>query len=166
MVPVKFTHKRFVLLAGKGGRALAAIVELTPARVDLLLRLVEGPILQRELCIEMGVVPAVVSRMLSALERLGLVKRSVAPHDRRFRIITLLDPGRKRLHTLYDGFIPTHGLATVQSSAEDMLHYDWQDELHAAGVRGEPPSYEDMRPLLRRMVSSVWNMNYQHEWFG
>ena len=75
MVPVYFTHKRFVLLSGKAGRAFAKIAELTPARVDLLLRLVRGPVLQRDLCIEMGVVPAVVTKMVNALERLGLLRR-------------------------------------------------------------------------------------------
>ena len=164
MVRVYFTHKRLVLFAGTVGRALAEIVGLTPARVDLLFRLVDGPILQRDLVLEMGVVPAVVSRMLTALEALGLVERSVAPRDRRFRVVTLLDEGKARLETLYDGFLPDSGLGTIQTSAEDYIASEWWKALADEGVRADAPAHEDKRSLLRRMTIGVWKMDYLDEW--
>ena len=113
MMPVVMTHKRFVLLAGKGGRALAAIAGLTPARADLLLRLSKGPLVQRDIGMELCVGAAVISRMVSALERLGFVKRSRVPGDGRLRLVSLLERATRALNKLYDGFVPDDGTGDI-----------------------------------------------------
>ena len=166
MLPVFFTHKRFVLLSGKAGRAMAKIVRTTPARVDLLLRLVEGPILQRDLVIEMGVCDAVVSRMLAAIEKLGFVKRTIYPRDRRMRIVTLLDEGRRRVEKLYDGIIPEAGLGTVQLCSEGLVFDDWEQVIAANGAPMRGPDGTNQRGLLERMLYTITRTNYDQQWFG
>ena len=74
-------------------------IGLTAARFDLLSALA-GPRLQLggaeaqvELVQALGVSPPVVSRMLKALEKLGLVKRFRMDEDRRFKLVSLTTKG-------------------------------------------------------------------------
>ena len=74
-------------------------IGLTAARFDLLSALA-GPRLQLggaeaqfELVQTLGVSPPVVSRMLKALEKLGLVKRVRMDEDRRFKLVFLTNKG-------------------------------------------------------------------------
>ena len=74
-------------------------IGLTAARFDLLSALA-GPRLklggaeaQVELVQTLGVSPPVVSRMLKALEKLGLVKRVRMDEDRRFKLVFLTNKG-------------------------------------------------------------------------
>ena len=75
-------------------------IGLTAARFDLLSALA-GPHLrcgmfaevQFELVRTLGVSPPVVSRMLKALEGLGLVKRVRMEEDRRFQLVSLTKKG-------------------------------------------------------------------------
>ena len=76
-----------------------AAIGLTAARFDLLSALA-GPRLVRlgakaqcELVRALGVSPPVVSRMLKALEELGLVKRFRMDEDRRFNLVFFTDKG-------------------------------------------------------------------------
>ena len=46
------------------------------------------------------------SRAVERLERLGLVRREVAPEDRRGNYAVLLAPGRERLERALDGHVP------------------------------------------------------------
>ena len=83
-------------------RGLAAL-GLTAARFDMLfmLRGLSGPgILQRELRLGLGVSAPVVSRMLKALEALGLVSRELCLQDRRQRWVKLTALGRSRVQIL------------------------------------------------------------------
>jgi DNA-binding MarR family transcriptional regulator len=74
-------------------------IGLTAARFDLLYAVKDcgGAVLQSALRKILGVCRATVSKMLISLEKLGLVKRSVYPGDRRQRLVTLTWPGRKKL---------------------------------------------------------------------
>jgi DNA-binding MarR family transcriptional regulator len=79
-------------------RKVLATVGLTAARFDVLHPLLNQrgdysyPVLQDELRRKLGVTAGVVSRMLGALEQLGLVRRRRA-HDRRRRVVELTERG-------------------------------------------------------------------------
>src|SRR5688572_1120667 len=89
MRPLLFTFKRLALLAGPCARGFGALVSLTPQRCDLMFCLRERPMIQRDLAFELGVVRSVVSKMVTALEKLGIVERRGVPGDRRLRLVTL-----------------------------------------------------------------------------
>jgi DNA-binding MarR family transcriptional regulator len=80
-------------------RKVLAAAGLTAARFDLLHPLLNQrgndsyPVLQDELRRQLGVTAGVVSRMLSALEKLGLVRRRTPFHDRRRRLVQLTEQG-------------------------------------------------------------------------
>ena len=83
-------------------RALAAL-GLTAARFDLLYAIYEGEedgTPQRDLVGDLGVSAPVVSRMLKALEELGLVARWTASMDRRCRWVRLTPEGLSRVRLL------------------------------------------------------------------
>jgi DNA-binding MarR family transcriptional regulator len=81
-------------------RATLAAMGLTAARFDLLFALLEGErececgTLQSDLRRELGVSRPTVSRMLSSLETLGLVRRERSPYDRRQVSVELTRRGR------------------------------------------------------------------------
>ena len=54
-----------------------------------------GELTTKELARRLDVDPANTSTMLTKLERRGLVHREAAPHDRRKRVVSLTDEGRK-----------------------------------------------------------------------
>ena len=74
-------------------------IGLTAARFDMLYAIKEsrGGVLQSVLRDILGYCRATTSKMLISLEKLGLIKRSVYPRDRRQRLVELTWPGRKRL---------------------------------------------------------------------
>jgi DNA-binding MarR family transcriptional regulator len=55
----------------------------------------KGPIKISELCEHMLVSPGAASQMVDRLEKLGMVKRSPDPKDRRVRQVTVLKKGEK-----------------------------------------------------------------------
>ena len=84
-------------------RAALARMGLTAARFDMLYAVRErrNGVDQRNLQRRLGVGRSTVSRMLASLEGLGLVKRSVAAHDRRRRLVKLTTKGRWRISFAY-----------------------------------------------------------------
>jgi DNA-binding MarR family transcriptional regulator len=72
---------------------------LTAARFDMLyaVKEVRNGVDQRNLQQRLGVGRSTVSRMLASLEQLGLVKRIVAGHDRRRKVVRLTTRGRWRI---------------------------------------------------------------------
>jgi DNA-binding MarR family transcriptional regulator len=76
---------------------------LTPARLELLMKIhaAEG-IAQRELTRVLGVTPPVLTRMLEALDRLGLVVRRPCGHDQRAKVLALTPEGRRRVEQALD----------------------------------------------------------------
>ena len=82
-------------------RSALKAVGLTAARFDLLFALYDQPRgadAQSALTRELGVSRSTVSRMLGSLEKLGIVRRTPHPHDRRQRWVALTDAGRARIH--------------------------------------------------------------------
>jgi DNA-binding MarR family transcriptional regulator len=80
-------------------RTALARMGLTAARFDLLYAVRErrNGVDQRNLQRRLGVGRSTVSRMLASLEKLGLVRRSVAGHDRRRKVVQLTTRGRWRI---------------------------------------------------------------------
>ena len=80
-------------------RSALAKMGLTAARFDMLFAVKErrDGVDQRNLQRRLGVGRSTVSRMLASLEQLGLVKRTVAAHDRRRKLVQLTTRGRWRI---------------------------------------------------------------------
>jgi DNA-binding MarR family transcriptional regulator len=100
MHPLPFTFKRIHHRLLAFARPFAKFFATTPARYDMLVRIDDyRGIFQAWLSIELGVTRATVSRMLIALERLGLVKRTWRIESdyfgRRSKWVTLTDEGRR-----------------------------------------------------------------------
>ncbi len=98
---MRLNLKRLGLLAGKGARMFAERARLTPQRVDLLLMLRRECLKQSDLAAFLCVTRSVVTKMVVALEGLGLVVRSVGTRDRRERYARLTDAGRARLELCF-----------------------------------------------------------------
>jgi DNA-binding MarR family transcriptional regulator len=100
---VVFRIKRAFQATVRVTRPLFCSLEVTPARVDMLLSIGDVGCWQRELRRSLGVSAATVSRMLGALERSGLVRRERGKRDTRQRFVSLTDRGRalrRRAHRL------------------------------------------------------------------
>jgi DNA-binding MarR family transcriptional regulator len=85
-----------------GIRELLRKIGLTPARHDMLAALRRfatqvPPLRQREVRSTLGVSGPTVSRMLKALEKLGLVQREKDPEDRRHRLVRITPSGAAAL---------------------------------------------------------------------
>jgi len=156
---VPFSLKRFVLMASRNARAFAAIADLTPARADVLIALLSGELAQCELVDVFGITAPVVSRMVRALEGLGLVARRVSPRDRRVRLVSITDQGRNSLDAFWDGWMAGEGQDSVQASSEGQLLWDWCDELADNGVGLILPT-DDKGPFLRRMRDTLLSTDY------
>jgi DNA-binding MarR family transcriptional regulator len=76
---------------------------LTPARLDMLIAIAwhRRGMSQRDLILTLDVVPPVVTRMLKALAKLGLVRRGVHPTDRRMRWVRVTKLCRQVLRAIY-----------------------------------------------------------------
>jgi DNA-binding MarR family transcriptional regulator len=87
-------------------RVALAEMGLTAARFDMLFALSEyrRGLLQSSLLRVLGVGRTTVSRMLAALEKLGLVKRTVVKRDRRRKRVELTPLGRSRIAFAYRRF--------------------------------------------------------------
>jgi DNA-binding MarR family transcriptional regulator len=100
MHPMFFSVKQTHIAALRKLWPLAAECGLTPARFDLM-RVVglynDVGIPQWKLVRQLGVAPAVVSRMLRELTKLAFVRRYRDPHDRRVNIVHLTDEGEERI---------------------------------------------------------------------
>jgi DNA-binding MarR family transcriptional regulator len=157
---VRFTFKRFVLLAGKNGRAFSKLNGSTPQRNDLLMLIRHGELAQKQIALALGVTRPVVSRMIDALEERGLVKRTIPPEDRRYRIISLTPKGEKSLMVLFDNYACEDGIRSLQSDMEGSLMYEWGLVFKQAGVSTQFLSIEDQSELLEHMQPTVWKCAY------
>jgi len=155
-----FTFKRFVLLAGKRGRAWTKIVDSTPQRVDLLLAVRECALPQKFVAMELCVTKSVVSRMVDGLEGLGLVKRVIPLCDRRVRLVTITAKGIDVLEKMHDNYLADPPYGNVQLFAEGSLLYEWEPVLKKHRVRTKLLSTDDQRELLQRMQPAVWRSVY------
>lgn len=163
---VRFSLKRIVLMASRNARAFAAVAELTPARADMLIALLHAElgVAQRDLVHTFGITAPVVSRMVRALETLGFVSRRVCPRDRRVRLVSITDKGRKALDVLFDGWMADTGEALVQANAEQDLLDEWNDPLADKGIHLTMPLF-DAGPFLRHMRATLLSTEYWEHTF-
>jgi DNA-binding MarR family transcriptional regulator len=113
-------------------RAPLARIGLTAARFDLLYA-VKGNrhgVMQSALRRLLGVCRATVSKMLASLEKLGLVRRSVWPLDRRQKLVELTNRGRWRISRAYFQFTRSGWVQLAVDSAlgAEGQMYRWYDE--------------------------------------
>ncbi len=153
---MRLNLKRLALLAGTCARAVAARVQLTPQRVDLMLVVREGDQTQVQLAQRLCVTPPVVSRMLKALRELGLVDSVVDPCDSRRRIPRLTEAGLERLARSFPK--PTRRGAQTRGEAEWLR--GWRAHLAKLGIRVD----SILRGHMPRTfgVYSAWNSRYGH----
>jgi DNA-binding MarR family transcriptional regulator len=152
-----FSFKRLVLLAGHEARAFAALANLTPARGDLMMTMLCEELSQKALSLAVGVAECVISRMVRALEKLGLVARRTPPEDRRVRLVSLTETGRKTLDVFFHGWMSDEGQDSIQASAENALLMKFEDEFRSIGFRVELPPQDvglALRAIRRAHASS------------
>ena len=109
---------------------------------------------------ELCVTKSVVSRMVDALEGLGLVKRVIPLYDRRVRLVTITPKGIAVLERMHDNFLADPPYGNVQLFSEGSLMYEWEHVLKKHDVRTEFLSTDDQRELLQRMQPAVWRSVY------
>ncbi len=163
MRPLLFTFKRLALLAGPLTRAFSALVHLTPQRVDLMFFLRERPMIQRDLAFEMGVVRSVVSKMVTALEKLGLVVRRGVQRDRRLRLVTLTQRAFDLMSLLLEHAPLDHEGNCLQIAAERQVLGDFEAPLREQKVGISDFSIRDHRELIARMRAQMFPTKPQ--WF-
>lgn len=147
--PLRLTFKRATLLAGHWARQLALVAKLTPARADLMLLLRDHPMLQAGIIREMCVSAPVVSRMLKALEGLGLVQRRPHPSDHRYRIVELTRLGHEALAPLFEDLLPEGDEAgTVQDAAESITLTYLKGPLTQLAIQTDIPCDRNLRETL------------------
>ncbi len=106
---------------------------LTAARFDMLyavLERLEPP--QAELCKALGVSAPTVSRMVTSLEKLGLVARKTGSEDRRARFVTLTDAGRRCIRDAIEHFVSWGVAQLLVDSA--LGGQEWTDRAACARV--------------------------------
>lgn len=159
------TFKKLYLLAARRARAFAAIAGLTHQRADLLIAIMRRALSQRELVETLCVSAPVVSRMVSALEKLGLVERRRSDRDKRVKLVDITKDGMARLNVYFDGFMADTGEETVLSGSENIMLMMHDDELRRHGVVLQLPrgnQAEFLRPFQRR----IWAEDPWDEGFG
>ncbi len=159
MRPLLFTFKRLALLAGPMMRAFSALVDLTPQRVDLMFFLRERPMIQRDLAFEMGVVRSVVSKMVTALEKLGIVERRGVAGDRRMRLVTLTQRAFDLMSLLLEHAPLDYQGNCLQVAGEHQMLADFDAPLRAKNVGVSELSLGDNRELLASMRARLFLTN-------
>jgi DNA-binding MarR family transcriptional regulator len=113
-------------------RSALAAMGLTAARFDLLYAVKQNRkgVMQSTLRRLLGVCRATVSKMLTSLEKLGLVRRSVWPLDRRRKLVELTNRGRWRIARAHFRFTRTGWaqLAVDSALGAEGQMYRWYDE--------------------------------------
>jgi DNA-binding MarR family transcriptional regulator len=76
-------------------RALHAALDLGPGKVELLIKLADGPMTLREIARAVDVDPPAATVGVDKLEARGLVHRTAHPDDNRRKLVHLTDAGRE-----------------------------------------------------------------------
>lgn len=159
------TFKKLYLLAARRARAFAAIADLTHQRADMLLALMHRALSQRELVETLCVSAPVVSRMVTALEKLGLVERRRSDSDKRVKLVDITKDGMARLNVYFDGLMPDTGEETVLSGSESTMLMMHGDELRRQGIVLELP-LGDQGSFLRPFQQCIWREDPWDYGFG
>jgi DNA-binding MarR family transcriptional regulator len=75
-------------------RALRAALDLGPGKVEVLIKLADGPMTLREIARAVAVDPPAATVGVDQLEARGLVHRTPHPDDKRSKLVHLTDAGR------------------------------------------------------------------------
>ena len=75
-------------------RALRAALDLGPAKVEVLIKLLDGPMTLRQIARAVEVDPPAATVGVDQLEARGLVHRTPHPDDNRRKLVHLTDAGR------------------------------------------------------------------------
>ena len=75
-------------------RALRAAIDLGPGKVEVLIRLADGPMTLREIARAAEIDPPAATVGVDQLEARGLVHRTPHPDDNRRKLVHLTDAGR------------------------------------------------------------------------
>ncbi len=75
-------------------RALRAALDLGPGKVDVLIKLADGPMTLREIARAAEIDPPAATVGVDQLEARGLVHRTTHPDDNRRKLVHLTDAGR------------------------------------------------------------------------
>jgi DNA-binding MarR family transcriptional regulator len=75
-------------------RALRAALDLGPGKVEVLIKLAEGPMTLREIARTAEIDPPAATVGVDQLEARGLVRRTAHPDDNRRKLVHLTDAGR------------------------------------------------------------------------
>ena len=135
MHPITFGIKRTFQGSLRILRPWFAQFRLTPARFDLLCAINHrnrGCLLQSELRALLGVTASTISRMVDSLEELGFLFRTVSLIDRRERVVTLTDIGRRALRDAVEATVPHVAQLIVDSAF--VLPWDPRRELPSADL--------------------------------
>jgi DNA-binding MarR family transcriptional regulator len=76
-------------------RALHAALDLGPGKVEVLIKLADGPMTLREIARAVDVDPPAATVGVDKLEARGLVHRTAHPDDNRRKLVHLTDAGRE-----------------------------------------------------------------------
>lgn len=162
---MRFTFKRLGLLCGKAARACARVVGLTSARLDFLTILLDGERIQVKIAAVLCVAEPVVSRMVRELERLGWVVRRRDPDDRRCKIVSLSEEGRRRLEPYLDAdyHLDPSGQRSAQCDGESVWTGDWELPMKRVGLSldqfFEPHSADSLFRAMQR-----WNKRNSYDY--
>jgi DNA-binding MarR family transcriptional regulator len=115
-----FAFKRVHLAGNRNAMKLLLAFRVTPARFDLM-RVLYGnrtfSMQQSWLRAQLGVARATLSKMLKALEKLGLVERKTDEFDRRTKKVTLTYEARSLVWRVLVALVRTRELAKVIDAA-------------------------------------------------
>jgi len=75
-------------------RALRAALDLGPGKVEVLIKLADGPMTLREIARAVAIDPPAATVGVDQLEARGLVHRTPHPDDNRRKLVHLTDAGR------------------------------------------------------------------------
>ncbi len=134
---MRLNFKRLGLLGAHAARALARSVQLTSARFDLMTVVLAQARCQCEIAAVLCVAESVVSRMVTALEEQGLVRRETPPNNRRVRMVSLTAEGRAKVSTYAnddESFLPIDGRESAQGWGELEWMVHWMPMLDLFGL--------------------------------
>jgi DNA-binding MarR family transcriptional regulator len=104
-------------------RALHAALDLGPAKVELLIKLADGPMTLREIARAAAVDPPAATVGVDMLEARGLVQRTPHPDDNRRKLVHLTDAGRDAARR-GQAILSEPPLALTDLDADDLARLD------------------------------------------
>jgi DNA-binding MarR family transcriptional regulator len=146
-----FAYKRVHLAGNRNAMKLLLAFGVTPARLDLM-RILYGnnnfSMSQSWLRAQLGVARATISRMLKALEKLGLVERKTDEWDRRTKRVTLTYAARSLVWNVIVALVRPRVLANVIDAGLERIRPPVSAEVERRAAQSL--SLRVLWPLARR----------------